>query len=98
MLKKVGKCTVFVKNFGRAKVRCMKDHIKPTIREKPDPFILHIGTNNLNSQREPEFISKLIVDLSSRLKSSSVYVSISNAIVRNNKLNKKVLNHRIKES
>ena len=91
MSKKVGKCTVFMKNFGGAEVRCMKDHMKPTIRKKPDHFILHIGTNNLNSQREPELTSKLIVDLACRLKCNSVDVSISNVIVRNDKYNKNVL-------
>ena len=91
MSKKVGKCTVFMKSLGGAKVRCMKDHMKPTIRKKPDHFILHIGTNNLNSEREPELTSKSIVDLACRMKCNSVDVSISNVIVRNHKYNKNVL-------
>ena len=42
------KCKVYVKSFSGAKVRCMKDYAKPSIRENPDHVILHIGTNDLN--------------------------------------------------
>ena len=42
MSKKVGECTVFVKSFGEAKVRCLKDIMKTPKPEKPDHVILHV--------------------------------------------------------
>ena len=44
------KCLVNVRPFNSAKVRCMYDHVKPTVRDfDPDHIILHCGTNDLNS-------------------------------------------------
>ena len=59
---------MFVKNFSGAKVRCLKGHMKPSLRENPDHFVLHIGTNDLNSDRSPELIAKSIADVGSSLK------------------------------
>ena len=78
MSKEVEKYKVFMKSFGRAKTRCMKDHMKPKIQETPDHVIFLVGTNNLNSNRKPQFISKPIVDMAFTFKSNSVDVSISN--------------------
>ena len=49
---KLDKCKVFVKSFSGAKVWCLKDHMKPSLRENPDHFVLHIGPNDLNSMIE----------------------------------------------
>ena len=46
----------------------MKDYMKPSLGENPDHFILHVGTNDLNSERSPELISKSIADLATKLK------------------------------
>ena len=41
---------VYVRGFPGAKVKCMKDYVKPCIRENnPENVILHVGTNELNS-------------------------------------------------
>ena len=46
---------VHVRSFSSAKVKCMKDYIKPCIREEqPDHVILHVGTNNLSSEQNAE--------------------------------------------
>ena len=89
MSKKVGECKLFLKSFGAAKVRCMKDHRKPTIQKKPNHALLYVGANDLNSDRKPELFSKSILDLAWTLKSNSVYVSISSIIVGNDKYNEK---------
>ena len=44
MSKKLKNCKVYVKSFSGSKVRCMKDHMKPSMREKPDHTILHVIT------------------------------------------------------
>ena len=68
MSKKLWNANVYVRQFAGAKVRCMKDHIKPTLREKPDHIVFHVGTNDLVSDRPPDLIAKSIVDVSSSMK------------------------------
>ena len=83
--RKLNKCKVFVKGFSGAKVWCLKDHMKPPLRENPDHFVLQIGTNDLNSDRWPELIAKSIADTGSSLKNDSHDVSVSIIVVRNDK-------------
>ena len=84
-------CKVYVKQFLGAKTKCMKDYMKPSLRENSDHFILHVGTNDVNMERSPELIAKSIVDLPTTLKGNSHDVSVSNIIVRtdNSNLNEK---------
>ena len=86
-----GNCKVYVKHFSGAKTKCMKDYIKPLLRENSDHYILHVGTNDLCLDRSPELIAKSIIDLALTLKSESHDVSVSNIIARNDSdtLNKK---------
>ena len=58
MSKKLENCNVCVKSSSGSKVQSMKDDMKPSMREKPDHTILHVGTNDLNKDR----IAKSIVD------------------------------------
>ena len=67
----------------------IKDDMKPSLRENPDHFVLHIGTNDLNSDRSPELIAKSITDVGSSLKNDSHDVSISSIVVRNDKFKEK---------
>lgn len=42
----------------------MKDYVKPCIREKiPDYLILHVGTNELNSELSPGRIAKSVIGI-----------------------------------
>ena len=56
-------CKVFVKTFSGAKTTCMHDYVKPSVRSSPDHFILHVGTNDLSSDKSPEEIARSIIDL-----------------------------------
>ena len=69
----------------------MKDHMKPSMREKPDHTILHVWTNDLNRDRPVDLIAKSIIDLAITLKSNSQNVSISNIIMRNDSFNEKAM-------
>ena len=75
------KSKVFVKRFSGAKVRYLKDHMKPSLRKNPHHFVLHIGTNDLNSDRSPKLIAKSITDVASSLKNDSHDVSISRVLL-----------------
>ena len=65
---KLNKCKVLVKRLSGARVRRLKDRMKSSLRENPDHFVLHIGTNDRNSDRSPELIAKAITDVDSSLK------------------------------
>ena len=87
------KCKVYTKTFPGATIKCMADYMKPSIRAKPDHAILHIGTNDLNSNATPNEIAANIVNLAAEMKTEKCTVSISGIIIRTDKpeLNKKGL-------
>ena len=59
------KCLVKVRSVNSAKVRCMHDHTKSTVRDfDPDYIILHCGTNDPNSDRKSSQIAGEIIDRS----------------------------------
>lgn len=50
---------IFMLNtFWGTKVRCMRDHSALPLRENPDHFMLHFGTNNLPKDPKSERIAK----------------------------------------
>ena len=58
------KYLIKVRSFSGAKVSCMVDHVKPTLRDdKPDHIILHAGTNDLRAEKSTSQIAKSIMDL-----------------------------------
>ena len=84
------KCLVKVRPFNSAKVRCMHDHAKSTVRDfDSDHIILHCGTNDLNSDRTSSQIAKEIIDLALSLTSENNRISISLLTPRSDKLNSK---------
>ena len=91
MSKKLKNCKVYVKSFSGFKVRCMKDHMKPSMREKSDHTILHVGTNDVDSDRPSNLIAKSIVDLAITLKNNLQNVSISSIIMRSDSFNEKAM-------
>ena len=84
MSKKIKNCKVYVRPFPGAKILCMDDYKKPSIRDKPDHFIIHVGTNDLNLEMSPKQIAESIVDLAMSLRTESNNVSVSNIILRTN--------------
>ena len=83
---------VYVRSFTGAKVKCMKDYVKPCIRENdPDHVIMHVGTNEMNSELPPERIAKSVIDVAKNVKTDTRSVSISGIIPRNHNFNNKVM-------
>ena len=58
----------------------MKDYLKPSLRENLDHFVFHVGTNDLDSDRLPDLITKSIVDAASSLTTGKPDVTIPNII------------------
>ena len=82
------RCKIYVKSFSGASVACMEDYAKPSLRMSPDHFILHVGTNDLASDKSPLEIAESIVHLACRLKNEKHDVAISIITLRND--NKKL--------
>ena len=84
-------CKIYVKTFSGATVSCMKDYMKPSLRNPSDHFILHVGTNDLSYQKYSMEIAESIINLACTLKNEIHDVSVSTIILRNDdkKLNEK---------
>ena len=69
----------------------MEDYMKPSLRNPPDHFILHVETNDLNSEKCAMEIAESIINLACRLKNEIHDVSVSTIILRldDKKLNEK---------
>ena len=48
---------VVVKCFNGLKTKDMMTYIKPPLKHNPDRFIIHVGTNDLRSNQDPETIA-----------------------------------------
>ena len=75
-------CKVFIKTFSGATVSCMEGYLKPSLRNPPDHFILHVGTNDLSSDKTPYEIAESIINLACQLKNEKHDVSVSTIISR----------------
>ena len=75
-------CKVFIKTFSGATVSSMEDYMKPPLRNPPDHFILHVGTNDLSSDKSPHEIAESIINLACQLKNEKHDVSVSTIILR----------------
>ena len=63
--------------------------MKPSVRKNPGHSILHIGTDDLISDKSPERIAKSVADVENSLKNKSRDISISNITLRNDKFKEK---------
>ena len=88
--KRLDNCKVYVKDFPGARVRCMQDYVRSTIRENPEHIIVHVGTSDLKTNIPTEKVAESIINLASSLKSNSCSVAISSITVRNDTYRKKV--------
>ena len=60
---------VYDRSFSSTKVKCMKDYVKPCIRENnPDHVLIHVGTNELDSKRQAVILAKSIKDVAKSIK------------------------------
>ena len=75
-------CKIYVKAFSRATVSCMENYMKPSLRNSPDHFILHVGTNHLSSKKSSMEIAESIINLACQLKSEIHDVSVLTVILR----------------
>ena len=96
MSKKVNNpgCKIYVKRFAVAKTTCMENYMQHSSRNASNHFILHVGTNDLDSDKTAEHIANTLMMNTLMIPCDDTDqhdVSISNIILRtdNTKLNKK---------
>ena len=80
---------IYVKSFPGSTIECMKDYIKPSLKYDPEQILIHIGTNDLRREKEPNEIAEEIIQLALNIKSDENDVSISAILPRNDELNEK---------
>ena len=68
---------VYVRQFSGSKVSCMKDYVKPPIRENNLDHILHVGTNDVPSEKTPHVIAQSIVGLAKTVANDNLQVTVS---------------------
>ena len=89
------KCLVKVRSFSGAKVRCLHDYAKPTMRGfNPNQIILHVGTNDLNSEETSSQIANSIIDLRNLLKTDNndIIISLVAPRAEANEVNNRLVN------
>ena len=75
-----------------AKTSCINDHVKPVIRnQEADHIILHIGTNDLSSDKTPVQICNDIVNLAASINDKDIKLTISEIVEQSDALNEKVV-------
>ena len=68
---RVENCKAFFKSFSGAKVSCMEDYIKPTLREAPSHVILNVGLNDVTTKQDPQQIAESIINVAVKIKTNS---------------------------
>ena len=85
------KQNVYVRHFSGSKVSCMKDYVKPSIRENnPDHIIFHVGKIDVPSEKTAQIIAQSIVDLAKSVANDNLQVTVSSIAPRNDHWSKKV--------
>ena len=80
---------IYIKSFSGSTIDCMKDYIKPSLKYDPDAIIIHIGTNDLRTEKEPTQIADEIINLALAVKTDENEVSTSAILPRNDELDDK---------
>ena len=91
---------VVVKHFSGAKIDDMKHYVKPKQEKQPAQVIVHIGRNNLSSNKNSDEIADEIVNFAKSIKTDENNVVISSIVPRKDRLNNnaKEVNLHLKEN
>ena len=77
----------------------MQDYVKPSFKENPHRLIIHVETNDISTNKQPEPMGKSIVELALSVKTNSCDVTLSEITVGNDSHQRKVVetNRHLKE-
>eukprot|EP00112_Aurelia_sp_Birch-Aquarium-sp1_P020613 Seg5354.1 transcript_id=Seg5354.1/GoldUCD/mRNA.D3Y31 product="hypothetical protein" protein_id=Seg5354.1/GoldUCD/D3Y31 len=77
------KHNVTVKAFGGSTIKHMEHYSKPPLERNSELVILHIGTNDIKSNKSPSEIASNIHDLAKKMEQGERKIAISALIPRN---------------
>ena len=80
---------VYVGPHSGATVEDMIDYVNPSRKRNPDLLIIHAGTNDLRSGKQPVQIASEIIELALSLKTDRNEVAVSAIVQRNDAFNEK---------
>ncbi|CAB4007575.1 Furin [Paramuricea clavata] len=60
-----------------SKVNDMQDYLKPLLRRNPHQIILHVGTNDIKSEKSPDQLVEGIVKLVSQVRKKSAHIKVA---------------------
>ena len=83
---------VYIISFPGATTNHMQSYANPSKEFNNDLIILHCGTNDLRSNKQPNEIANEIAGLAIDLKTEKNDVMVSSIAPRRDKLNQKVIN------
>ena len=82
-----------VHSYGGATTRDMVDHIKPSLRSKPDVIIIHAGTNDLTKEEKTIInLQNIVDDVKSSSPKTEVVISLATTRSDRNGMELKVKN------
>ena len=76
-----------MKHFSGSTTDDMMTYIKPPLKRNPYRFIIHVETNDLRSNQEPETIARNIVEVACNSRTDTNKVLISCIVPRHDNLN-----------
>ena len=82
---------VYIKSFNGATISQMYHYAIPSMEFNPDLVIMHVGTNDLRTDKTPKEIAMEIIDLSKSLSMSDNDYMISGITARNDKFGEKAI-------
>ena len=98
-LNKKMKSTVHVKSIPGATTKCMKHHVRGSLKGNSlDTAIIHFGTNDLKNNESAEDIATDIINIAISVKNENESVVVFGITIRNDKFNDKGknVNHLLK--
>jgi len=73
---------IYIKSFSGSTVNDMIDYARPTIRKEPDLIILHVGSNDLRSEKTADNIASDVMKLALEMRTENNDVMISSLVFR----------------
>ena len=77
------------KHFSGAKIDDIKHYVKPTQEKQPAQIIVHIGTNDLSTNKNSDEIADEIVNFAKSIKTDENNIVISSIVPKKDRLNNK---------
>ena len=72
-----------MRQISDSKVSCLKDYVKPSIRENnPDNIMFHVGTNDVPFEKSPHAVAQSIVDLVKNVANDNLQLTVSSIAPR----------------